>query len=486
MTDKPPTPDSKSLSGPSGQTPFPTAILEPSGKASRFWILPGAAIIVVLCILFNSMLFAPIQIKVRFQQGFSIKPGDALKYRGINIGGVREVKLLNDLSGITVTIGVESHLEQVAKSGSQFWIVRPRANLYDFQGLDTIVGPRYLTVIPGDGQYQYEFVGLEEPPVSENLPSGGLEIILQATNRGGIRQGAPVSYRGVQVGTVLSVGLVKDAINVDIRAYIFPEYSGLIRENTRFWNASGLDLSLGLLRGFSFDIESLQTLIAGGISLATPENPAPLVLNGFRFPLSEKSEKEWLAWQPVISLEESLTASGKSLPKPIRIRSTWKESRLGGWWERDREKRGWGLPIENGLLAAPVDFFRFPGKSGDHPQVEAEGKIIPEGKPVFESANILILTSGVSAREWPKNMIRRPGEIEDCIAISDPVSPPLPLNAMRLSPAKDCWLVDRMVPVHKGWHGASVVSRKDGKLIGILISRSDGKTLIAFFPENFQ
>src|SRR5436309_3486260 len=77
----------------------------------------------------------------------------------------------------------------VAVQESRFWIVRPQAALTGFSGLDTVVGAKYVAILPGGGAPERRFVGLEEPPVLELEPPepGGLRIVLESGRLGGLR-----------------------------------------------------------------------------------------------------------------------------------------------------------------------------------------------------------------------------------------------------------------------------------------------------------
>ena len=51
--------------------------------------------------------------------------------------------------------------------------------------------------------------------------------------------------------------------------FVAAPHDQLVRANSRFWNASGIELSLGA-DGVEVSIESLQALLAGGIAFDTP------------------------------------------------------------------------------------------------------------------------------------------------------------------------------------------------------------------------
>ena len=114
-----------------------------------------------------------------------------------------------------------------------------------------------------------------------------------------VERGIPISYRGVQVGQVLSVGLSNDSVAVEARVYVRPEYRQLIRDNTVFWNNSGIDFRVGL-RGIELDADALSSIALGSVSIATPDPPGRTVSPGHRFDFYEEVDEEWLSWRPRI------------------------------------------------------------------------------------------------------------------------------------------------------------------------------------------
>jgi paraquat-inducible protein B len=85
---------------------------------------------------------------------------------------------------------------------------------------------------------------------------------------------------------------------VYVSVAIDPQYRNIIRENTRFWNSSGTRFSAGLFSGVQFESESLETVIRGGIALATPEDCGSQVETGRHYHLFDEAEPAWLEWRP--------------------------------------------------------------------------------------------------------------------------------------------------------------------------------------------
>src|SRR5262249_22222211 len=145
---------------------------------------------------------------------------------------------------VRVRLVGEAH--QLAREGTQFWIERPRLSIAEVRGLDTLVAGRYLAVMPGpaDAAAQSEFQG-GDSVVPADLPAGSVEIVLHAAQRWGIERGVQVTYRGLRVGQIISVGLASDGTSIEARAFIEPRYRSLVRQNSVFWSNSGLDVNMG-------------------------------------------------------------------------------------------------------------------------------------------------------------------------------------------------------------------------------------------------
>ena len=84
-------------------------------------------------------------------------------------------------------------------------------------------------------------------------------------------------------------------------------------------------------------------------------------------------------------------------------------------------------------------------------------------------------------------MQRSPAQPEDCLVVADPAAKPLPLAAARLTPQDGSWLIDSAVSVDKTRHGACVLSRADGGLVGmILIDKQATRVALASNPNDAQ
>ncbi len=126
-----------------------------------------------------------------------------------------------------------------------------------------------------------------------------LRILLEATQVDSIHDGDPLFYRGLQVGSVSTRTLAPDGRHVVLTAAIEAEYASLIRGNTQFWNASGIEVDVGLT-GIKVETGPLETFVQGGIQLATPAPAAAPAAEGDRFVLRETPDDDWREWSPVL------------------------------------------------------------------------------------------------------------------------------------------------------------------------------------------
>jgi paraquat-inducible protein B len=217
----------------------------------------------------------------------------------VQIGEVTEVELSEDRKAALVTARLRRSAASVARDGTAFWIVRPQIGIGNITGLSTVIAGPHIEALPGGSKSRSEFTGLEGPPVASERR--GLKIVLSSGHLGGLKTGSPVLYRGVEVGAVQDFRLSADARVVNIQVFIPQRYANLVRKGTKFWNVSGVEVSGGLFRGVEIDVESMKTLMAGGIAFATPDDPGDgPAKDGAVFPLHDKPKKEWMDWAPKI------------------------------------------------------------------------------------------------------------------------------------------------------------------------------------------
>lgn len=242
-------------------------------------------------------------LELSLPRGDGLQEGTPLRYRGLQIGHVEQVELSGDLEQVLLRVRVEQAGERIARVGSRFWVVRPQLGLVRSEHLDTLISGPYLEVQPAarPGPVQTRFTVEEQAPNAVQREAG-LPLVLSTPRRGSLKAGVAVTYREMPVGKVTRVELGPRADRVLVHILIEPRYAPLVRGGSRFWNASGIGVEVGLLKGAQIRTESLEALLEGGIAFATPEEPRP-VQPGQTFALFEQPEEEWLQWAPHITLK---------------------------------------------------------------------------------------------------------------------------------------------------------------------------------------
>ncbi|MEM7164041.1 MAG: MlaD family protein [Planctomycetota bacterium] len=452
--------------------PHPTAVV----KKRRRWILPitivVAAAILAAVLISSHLVKRGLVVHLTMSDGYGIKAGNTVRCRGIEVGVVERVRISDTLDGVEIDVRLEPSAKALARAGTLWWVVRPRFGLSGVGGLETLAGPRYIQVVPGDGTRQTMFAMLEEAPPVTWLDPAGLEITLNSPQRGSLSAGAPVIYRQHRIGTVLSVELAQDATSSEVRAYVEPEYVTLIRDNSRFWEVSGLAFHFGLT-SFRMELESLRALVDGGIAVATPDLPGAAVSTGHRFDLAPRVEDEWLEWRPPLAVGTTDLPGDAIVPRQFRGKVSWKTK----WLRRKGQRASWLLPTAAGLWG-PKELLS-PGEPEAVLTIEGEAIALTAENVKEQGKLALLLSYTTTERVLPSDALRALAEPEECVVFLGPGVSPIKLDPGKLRSHRTGWEVDPTVPFSHDMHqGAVVVASADGKAVGMLIV-DDGEAFVA-------
>ncbi len=251
---------------------FPQATVVPkkSMRVSVVWIIPILAAIVAIGIAVQRIRSEGPTITIIFKAAEGIEAGKTLvKYKDVNIGLVNTVQLAPDYSRVEVTVKVAKSAADLMVEDAKFWVVEPRVSISGISGLGTLLSGNYIGFEPGkSGKKQSKFMALETPPI---IASGqpGRQFVLKAANIGSVGIGSPIYYRHLNAGEVIAYNLAADGKAVDIKVFVNAPYDQYVHPETRFWNASGVDVSVGAA-GFDVRTESLAALLTGGLAFDTP------------------------------------------------------------------------------------------------------------------------------------------------------------------------------------------------------------------------
>jgi len=257
-----------------GGLPQATAVRPRRTRVSVIWIIPILAAVVALGIAIQRILTEGPTITIVFKSAEGIEAGKTfVKYKDVNIGQVTAVQLTDGFGKVEVTAKIDKSAAGLMVEDAKFWVVEPRVTLSGVSGLGTLLSGNYIGIQPGkSAQSQRRFTALDVPPFVADQP--GRQFVLQADDLGSLGIGAPIYYRRLTAGQVVGYDLAPDGRGVTVRIYINAPYDKYVTPETRFWNASGVDVSVGA-GGLEVRTEGLVALLAGGVAFDKPAFLAP-------------------------------------------------------------------------------------------------------------------------------------------------------------------------------------------------------------------
>jgi paraquat-inducible protein B len=242
---------------------------------SVIWIVPIVALAIGGWLAFKAISEKGPIISLTFSSADGLEAGKTkIKFKDVEIGRVETIGLSGDASKVVVTAKMIKGSEPYLTDQTKFWVVRPRITGGSVSGLGTVLSGAYIG-IDGNraGAPARSFKGLEVAPLV-TIDQPGRQFTLQADNLGSLDVGSPVYYRQIQVGQVVSYNFDKDGKAVDIKIFIEAPHHTRVTENTRFWNASGFDVTLNA-QGLKVDTQSMISILSGGIAFDVLKESTP-------------------------------------------------------------------------------------------------------------------------------------------------------------------------------------------------------------------
>ncbi|HKY02595.1 MAG TPA: MlaD family protein [Burkholderiales bacterium] len=250
----------------------PSAAVAPKRRwnVPLVWTIPIVAALIGAWVAVKAVWDKGPEIEISFQTAEGLEAGQTkLKYKDVQIGVVRGIRVAPDRKSVIVTAELDKSTEKFLTEDTRFWVVRARISGSQISGLGTLLSGSYIGVDPGRSSVlKNSFVGLERQPiVTADLP--GKHFVLQAEELGSLDIGSPVFYRRIQVGSVVAYELDASGNGVELKIFVHAPYDKHVQTQSRFWNASGVDLSLDS-EGLRVRTEGLAAMLGGGIAFQTP------------------------------------------------------------------------------------------------------------------------------------------------------------------------------------------------------------------------
>lgn len=269
-----------------------TASVRRSRRVSVIWIIPAIAILIGIWLAWDTLSREGPTITISFVSAEGLQAGQSqLKFKDLTLGTVKSLALTKDRSRVIATVATTSQARPLLTEGTIFWVVKPRLFAGNLSGFETLLSGSYIGMLPsGTGEAEHSFTGREDPPVLTTEVPGRI-FLLKAQRLGSVSLGAPIFYRDLDVGTVLGWDIGEMANGATIHAFVRAPFDQYVHQNTRFWNASGMDVKLGG-SGVDIEVQSLRALLLGGIAFDTPATaePGPQSPENAAFPLFPNSQ----------------------------------------------------------------------------------------------------------------------------------------------------------------------------------------------------
>ena len=289
------------------------------------WLIPLAAVVIGGWLAVTTILERGPTITITFKTAEGIAPGKTrIKYKDVDVGIVKSVTVAEDLKTAIVSAELAKAAEKHLVDDTRFWVVHARISGSGVSGLATLLSGSYIAVDVGHAAAKRRsFAGLENPPaIVADVP--GRQFTLHAQNLGSLAIGSPVYFRRLQVGQVAAYDLDADGSGVSVKIFINSPFDRYVNSVTRFWHASGIDLSLDA-GGVRVTTESLVSLLIGGLAFETPAQsastaPAPAGTEFILFPTREEAARnpDRLVENYILVFRESVRGLAVGAPVDFR------------------------------------------------------------------------------------------------------------------------------------------------------------------------
>jgi paraquat-inducible protein B len=255
---------------PSSQISESKTLVRKKTRLSLVWIIPIVAALIGAWVAVTTIMNKGPKITIVFRSAEGLEAGKTkIRYNGVDIGTVRSIRLTNDHQRVIVTAEMVPKTEGFFVEDTKFWEVTPRVSGATVTGLGTLVSGAYIGLDIGKAlNKQINFTALDSPPVVTGDTPGRF-FLLKTADLGSVDYGVPIFFRRLNVGEVVSYELDKDGRTLTVKIFVNAPYDQYVTPETRFWQASGIDVSLSA-SGVSVQTQSVLSMLVGGLAFETP------------------------------------------------------------------------------------------------------------------------------------------------------------------------------------------------------------------------
>ncbi|HKN02166.1 MAG TPA: MlaD family protein [Candidatus Binataceae bacterium] len=256
--------------------PSARAVVKKRARVSLVWIIPIVAAVVGAWVAVTRYMSEGPKITIIFSSAEGLEPGKTkIHYKGVDVGTITAIRLSEDHQRVVATAEMAPRTEDFLVEDTQLWVVRPRISGANITGLGTLISGAFIGMRIGSSQEEKrEFIALDAPPVVSGDVAGRF-FALKTGDLGSLDTGTPIFFRRLQVGQIASYQLSKDGRYFTIEIFVQTPYDQYVTPNTRFWQASGVDMQISA-GGLKIETQSVLSILIGGVAFETPANGAVL------------------------------------------------------------------------------------------------------------------------------------------------------------------------------------------------------------------
>jgi paraquat-inducible protein B len=301
------------------------AVVRQRARLSIVWLIPVIAALAGAFVAWRAFSERGPEITIAFKSAEGLEAGKTkVKYKDVEIGLLEEVRLTPDLSGVECRVRMVNGSDDYLREHTRFWVVEARIAGGQVSGLSTLLSGAYIGIDPvREGKRKRHFEGLDEAPIVTTQDPGRY-FVLRSDSAGAVEVGAPVYFRRIRVGRVVSSELDATQDFVTTRIFVGSPYDSRVHLSSRFWNASGIDMSVSA-SGLKLDTQSLLSILIGGVAFDAPEHgeaaqPAPPETEFVLFENREAAQARKYTRRVAYLLHFDQSVRGLSAGAPVEFR----------------------------------------------------------------------------------------------------------------------------------------------------------------------
>ncbi|CAG35417.1 PqiB family protein [Desulfotalea psychrophila] len=219
--------------------------------------------------------------------------GAAVYFKNIQVGEVVKSSLKNSGRTIHTQIYIYQKYLVLLSSKSVFWQYSGIDIQASLSGIEVKMGPIRKIIsgsiafttpdklkkeknIPPKENARFPLYASRQMAVKNvaALQKPGKFFWLRTARETSLNIGSPLLHTNTAIGHIVSFKRGKNDRDIIAKCFVEKQYQGLIKPKTRFYDASGVQVSGGI-GGFNIQTGPLQSIVAGGIGCFTPTEGEP-------------------------------------------------------------------------------------------------------------------------------------------------------------------------------------------------------------------